>query len=313
MQHFEFGWQTEDGLQLYAQGWQPETEPRGVVCLVHGLGEHSGRYKHLAAFLNQAGYVLLAFDLRGHGKSQGQRGHTPSYEALLDDIAHLLEEAAERYPDRLCFLYGHSLGGNLVINYALHRRPPLAGVVATGPLFRPAFEPPAWKLTLARIMYSVWPTLAMSNELDRQVLSRDPAVVHAYNEDPLVHDRLTPRLTMDMLQSGLWALEHAAEFPLPLLLMHGSADRLTSAQASREFAAQAGERCTLKIWDGFYHEIHNEPEQGEVFAYLLEWLNDSLRNEATRQRGNEAIRQRGKSRWNLNGQIPQVIKRRSLD
>jgi acylglycerol lipase len=276
MQHLEFGWQTEDGLQLYAQGWQPDTESKGVACLVHGLGEHSGRYAHLAAFLNQAGYALLAFDLRGHGKSQGPRGHTPSCEALLDDIAHFLAEAAARYPDRPRFLYGHSLGGTLVINCALRRRPNLAGVIATGPFLRAAFEPPAWKMNLARIMYSLWPTLALSNELDRQALSRDPEVVRAYNDDPLVHDRLTPRLTMDMLQSGLWALEHAAEFPLPLLLMHGGADRLCSAQASREFAAQAGDGCTLKIWDGFSHEIHNEPEQGQVFAYLLEWLSGKL-------------------------------------
>ncbi len=276
MQHFEFGWQTEDGLRLYAQGWQPETEPKGVVCLVHGLGEHSGRYEHLAAFLNQAGYALLAFDLRGHGKSEGQRGYAPSYEALLDDIARLLDEAANRYPDLPRFLYGHSLGGNLVINYALRRRPQLAGVIATGPFFRAAFEPPAWKLTLARIMYNLWPTLSLSNELDRQALSRDPEVVRDYDEDPLVHDRLTPRLTMDMFQAGLWALEHASELSLPLLLMHGSADRLCSVQASREFAARAGDRCTLKIWDGFYHEIHNEPEQEQVFEYLLEWLNSRV-------------------------------------
>ena len=278
MQHFEFGWQTEDELQLYAQGWQPETEPKGLVCLVHGLGEHSGRYEHLTAFLSQAGYALLAFDLRGHGKSEGQRGHAPGYEALLDDIAHLLEEAAVRYPDCARFLYGHSLGGNLVIEYALRRHPPLAGVIATGPALRPGFEPPAWKLTLGKIMYNLWPTLTMSNELDRQGLSRDPEVVRAYNEDPLVHDRLSARLGMDMLQSGLWSLEHAAEFPLPLLLMHAGADRLTSAQASREFAAQAGNRCTLRIWDGFYHEIHNEPEKEEMFGYLLEWLTSKTSN-----------------------------------
>jgi len=271
MQNFEFGWKTEDGLQLYAQGWQPEAQPKGVVCLVHGLGEHSGRYAHLAAFLNQAGYALLAFDLRGHGKSEGQRGHAASYEALMDDVSHLLEEAAERYPDRPRFLYGHSLG-SAAINYALHRHPPLAGVIVTGPAFRPAFEPPAWKLTLGKIMYNLWPTLSMSNELDRQALSRDPEVVRAYNNDPLVHDRVTARFAMDFLQAGLWALEHAAEFPLPLLLMHGGADRITSAQASREFAAQAGDLCTLKIWDGLYHEIHNEPEKEQVFAYLLEWL-----------------------------------------
>jgi len=240
------------------------------------MGEHSGRYAHLAAFLDQAGYALLTFDLRGHGKSEGQRGHTPSYEALLNDISLLLEEAAKRYPDRPRFLYGHSLGGNQVINYALRRRPQVAGVIATGPLLRPGFEPPAWKLTLGKIMYSLWPTLSMSNELDCQSLSRDPEVVRAYNDDPLVHDRVSARLAMDMLQAGLWVLEQAAEFPLPLLLMHGSDDRLTSAQASREFAAQAGHRCTLKIWDGFYHEIHNEPEQGQVFEYLLEWLTSNV-------------------------------------
>ena len=279
MQHFECGWQTEDGLRLYTQGWQPQTEPKGVVCLVHGLGEHSGRYAHLAAFLNRAGYSLLAFDLRGHGKSEGQRGHAPNYEALLDEVSQLLKEAAKRCPDCPRFLYGHSLGGNLVIEYALRCRPKLAGVIATGALFRTAFEPPAWKLTLAKILYSLWPTLSLSNEVDRPGLCRDPEVVRAYNDDPLVHDRLSVRLGMDMLQSGLWALGHAATFPLPLLLMHGGADRITSPQASREFAAQAGDVCTLKIWDGFYHEIHNEPEQKQVFEYLLEWLNGALGEE----------------------------------
>ncbi len=272
MKHVEFGWKTGDGLQLYAQGWQPETEIKAVVCLVHGLGEHGGRYAHLAAFLSQAGYVLLVSDLRGHGKSQGQRGYASSFGVLLDDISHLLEEAAKRHPGRPHFLYGHSLGGSLVLDYALRRRPQLAGVIATGPVLRTAFEPPAWKVTLGKIMYRLWPALSMSNELDRQGLSRDPKVVRAYNSDPLVHDRVTARLGIDLLQSGLWAMEHAAEFPLPLLLMHGAADRITSAQASREFAAKAGDRCTLKIWDGLYHEIHNEPEKEHVFAFLLEWL-----------------------------------------
>jgi alpha-beta hydrolase superfamily lysophospholipase len=243
-----------------------------VICLVHGLGEHGGRYAHVAAFLNQAGYAQLALDLRGHGRSEGPRGHTPSCEALMQDIDRFLEETAERYPTLPRFLYGHSLGSTLVIEYVLRRRPQLSGVIATGTAFRLAFEPPAWKLALAKVLYALRPTLAMSNELDRQGLSRDPAVVRAYNEDPLVHDRVSARLAMDMFQSGLWCLEHAADFPLPLLLMHGSDDRLTSPQASREFATQAGDCCTLRIWDGFYHEIHNEPEQRQVLEYLLEWL-----------------------------------------
>lgn len=272
MKHIEFDWKTGDGLRLYAQGWHPGSEPRALVCLVHGLGEHSGRYQHVAARLNGVGYVLLAFDQRGHGKSEGERGYAPGFDVLTEDIAHFVEKSTGRYPKSPCFLYGHSLGGSLVIEYALRRRPQLAGVIATAPALRTAFAPPAWKVVLGKIMYRLWPTLSMSNEIDTRTLSRDPDVVSDYENDPLVHDRLTPRLGIDLLKSGEWALQHASEFPLPLLLMHGSADRLTSAQASSEFAAKAGEACTLKIWDGLYHEVHNEPEKEDVLTYLLEWL-----------------------------------------
>jgi alpha-beta hydrolase superfamily lysophospholipase len=272
----ETHWTSLDGLRLYGQVWQPSEEAKAVVCLVHGLGEHSGRYQHVGEALARAGFALLAFDLRGHGKSEGQRGHSPSYEALMDDIAVLLQQAESRYPGKPPFLYGHSLGGNLVINFALRRRPAIAGVIATGPALRTAFEPPGWKISLGKLMYRLWPGLAMANELDRQGLSHDAEVVRAYENDPLVHDRVSARLALDILQSGEWALAHAREFPLPLLLMHGAQDRLTSAAASREFAARAGEKCTLKIWEGFYHEVHNEPEKEEVLDFLVAWLNEHL-------------------------------------
>lgn len=276
MRHTEFGWETRDRLELYAQAWEPETEPQAAVCLVHGLGEHSGRYTHWAALLNQARCAVLACDLRGHGKSEGQRGHAPSFGTLVEDLSRLLEEAADRFPHRPRFLYGHSLGGNLVLECALRHRSQLAGVIATGPTFRTAFEPPAWKVALGRVLYSLWPTLSMSNEVERPALSRDPEIVRAYCNDPLVHDRLTARLGIDILESGLRLLEQATEFSCPLLVMHGGADRITSAEAAREFAASAGDRCTLRIWDGLYHEIHNEPEQEQVFAYLLGWLESKL-------------------------------------
>ena len=272
MKHFEFEWQTADGLQLFAQGWQPQAEIQAVVCLVHGLGEHSGRYAHVAATLTQASYALLAFDLRGHGKSQGQRGHAPSYEALVDDIAHLLEEATKRFSNQPCFLYGFSMGGNLVLNYALRRRPQLAGVIATSPWLRLAFEPPAWKLTLGKVMNNLWPSFSMATGLDINASSHDPEIVQSYNNDPLTHNRISIRMFVNISQAAQWALQHAAQFPLPLLLMHGGADRLTSVEASRQFADHVPGDCTFKLWEGLYHEIHNEPEQQEVFNFTIAWL-----------------------------------------
>ncbi|MBN1485185.1 MAG: lysophospholipase [Chloroflexia bacterium] len=276
MPYQELNWSSRDGLDFFARLWQPETEARAVVSLVHGMGEHSGRYAHLGRVLNEAGYGLLAFDLRGHGKSPGQRGHTPSYEVLMDDITVLREQAARRFPGRPNFLYGHSMGGGLVLNYALRRRPQLAGVIATGPALRPAFQPGAGVLLLARLMNHLWPSFSMNNQLDLECLSRDPDVIDAYRQDPLVHDRLSARLGHLVLTTGPWALQHAAEFPLPLLLMHGSEDGLASAEASREFAQQFEGDCTCKIWEGLYHEIHNEPEQDGVFTFLLEWLETHL-------------------------------------
>jgi acylglycerol lipase len=276
VEHIEFRWRTSDGLQLFAQGWRPRGECRAVVCLVHGLGEHTGRYGHVAVALSRAGYALLGFDLRGHGRSEGQRGHAPSLDDLLDDMTRLLEEATQRFLGCPAFLYGHSLGGSLVLDFALRRRPHIAGVIATGPLLRTAFTPPAWKTTLGRLLYGVWPTLSLTNGLDITGLSRDAAVVSAYANDPLVHDRVSARLGMDMLDSGEWALARASAFPLPLLLMHGGADRITSAEASRQFAESAPDSCTLRIWDGLYHEIHNEPEQRQVFDVLIEWLGEHV-------------------------------------
>jgi len=273
MNTFETQWKSRDGVQFYARGWEPQAStPKGVVCLVHGHGEHVGRYDHVGEALSAAGYALLGFDQRGHGRSAGQRGHIPSYEALLDDIALLLEQAMNRYPALPLFLYGHSMGGNEVINYALRRKPALSGVIATGPWLRLAFEPPALKVALGRMMNRIFPAFAQKSGLETAALSRRPDVVRAYESDPLVHDLISARLFVEMYTAGLWALEHAPDFPLPLLLMHGSADRLTSAEASREFAQRAGGQVTLRIWEGGYHEIHNEPERGEVFQTIIAWL-----------------------------------------
>jgi len=264
--------ETKDHLRLFTRTWEPETEGRAIVCLVHGLGEHSGRYNEVAAVLNESGYIVCAFDLRGHGRSGGVRGHAPSYDILMDDIACFLAATGLRYPGLPLFLYGHSLGGSLVINYVLRQHPFLNGVITTAPGLRPAFSVPAGKMLLLRLMYYLWPSLSVANELDINGLTHDPEVIRTYRSDPLVHNRITPGLAMASLKAGEWAIRRSSAFSVPILLMHGSGDQITSVAASREFAAGAGDMCTLKIWDGLYHEIHNEIEHSAVFASMLAWL-----------------------------------------
>lgn len=271
MHRERFNLKTEDGLSLYGRLWKPGHDPTGVVCIVHGLGEHSGRYEHFSECLTGQGYAVTTVDMRGHGRSEGRRGHISSYEALMRDISLMLAETAGRFPDRPIFLFGQSMGGNLVINYALRREPGIAAVIASSPMLRAAFRPPYWKTFTGKYLRPVLPLLSLYNEIRAEDLSRDPDVVHAYKNDPLVHDRLTLRF-YEVLLAGERAIRHAAKLTVPTLIMHGDRDRVTSLEASREFSAGAGDICTLKVWEGFYHEIHNEPDKERAFAYLIEWL-----------------------------------------
>jgi alpha-beta hydrolase superfamily lysophospholipase len=275
--HFESSWESNDGLRLFAQGWEPEAAPKAVVCLVHGLGDHSGRYAHVSAHLVEHGYAVLAFDRRGHGKSEGLRGHADGYDVLLQEIDLLLQNAARRYPGLPRFLYGQSLGGAVVINYALSRKPDVAGVVSTSPFLRTTVPTPAWKLALGKVTYNLCPTLRLGNGVDPGGLSHDAAAVRAFRADPLVHDRISARMGLDIMRKGEEASTQAARFPLPLLLMHGNSDPITSFEASRRFAERApSDLCTFVAWDGLYHEMHNEPQQAEVLNTITAWLDRIL-------------------------------------
>ncbi|MBI5935145.1 MAG: lysophospholipase [Chloroflexi bacterium] len=278
MKTFEWEWKSFDGLTMYSKGWAPDGEPKAVVCLVHGLGEHIGRYDHVGAVFAEAGYALLGFDHRGHGRSGGPRGHTPSYDAMLDDITAFIQQAKQRYSSKPYFIYGHSMGGNLVINYALRRKPDLGGVIATDPFLKLAFAPPAIKVTLGRLMNNIAPAFIQASGLETAALSRDPKIVDAYVNDRLVHNKISARLFVGLFDQGQYAFDHASEFPLPMLLMHGTADRLTSAEATRQFGAAAPGFVTTKLWDGLFHEIHNEPEKADVLKTFIDWLDGQLKN-----------------------------------
>ena len=273
---FDFDGQTQDGLKLQGRGWQPDSQPRAAVVLIHGVGEHTGRYAHVGEALSGAGFALLGYDLRGHGRSQGRRGHTPSYDHLLDDISLTFQVARSRYPQARIFLYGHSLGATLALLYAIQRSPGVEGVVATGPVFRTAFAPPPLKIAAGRLLDRLVPTFTMYNEVNPAHLSHDPAVVRAYVEDPLVHNRISARMGIGLIDLGSRLLARYGELKVPVLLMCGRDDRLTSTAASREFASMAGPICTLKEWEGLYHEIHNEPQKAQVIAFMLDWMRSRL-------------------------------------
>ena len=215
-------------------------KPKAVIALIYGFGEHTGRYTHVGEAFNKAGYALIGFDLRGHGKSGGTRGHTPSYDAMMDDISDFMALIGTRYPGLPRFLYGHSMGGNQVLNFCLRRKPDVVGVIATGPWLKLAFNPPALQVTLAKTISHIAPSFTQNSPLDTSALSHDQKVADAYNTDPLVHSKISAKLFVGMYKSGLWALDHADEFSVPLLLMHGTADRITSSEAGAEFAKRAG-------------------------------------------------------------------------
>ena len=278
MNHTTFNFTSKDELKIFARAWISQTQdPKGLLYLVHGLGEHTGRYDDLAESLNQSGYHLLGFDLRGHGLSEGPRGHTPDYDLMLDDIDTFIEASQEKFgfgPPK--FLYGHSLGGNLVLNYGLQQRQQFTGVIATSPLLKTAFDPPKAKLFVAKFLSQIMPKLTLSSGLETQAISRDQAIVEAYENDPYVHDKVSAKLGHEMLERGKYVLEHAVEWQQPLLLMHGTADRICSTPASQEFARAAGDNVDLVLWEDNYHELHNDIEKEKVINEMIHWLDQHI-------------------------------------
>jgi alpha-beta hydrolase superfamily lysophospholipase len=272
-----------DGTRLGVRQWIPAAPPKAAVLIVHGLGEHSGRYGFVAGSFNDRGYAVGAFDLRGHGNSEGKRGHCPSYEHLMEDfdaaLKWILQSLGGAGAPLPIFLYGHSLGGNLVLNYLLRRRPAVTGAIVTGPWLTLATEPPAYKIILAGIMNRVCPSMTQSNGIDGSKLSHDKESNSRYDGDPLVHNRISSRMYLEVKDAGRWALDNKAIPNVPLLIMHGAEDSVTSPLSSAAFArkaADAGAFCTLRLWDGLCHELHNETGRKDVMDFAIDWADALL-------------------------------------
>jgi len=273
MRHAEGNFQGERDTQIYYQTWSPIAEPKATLIIVHGQGDHSGRYADAAEYLARMGYSVWAHDLRGHGRSGGKRGHVDSFDYYLSDLDHLVRIVKEHERLTKTFMMGHSLGGLVVIKYGERRGTELAGLVATSPLLRLRMKVPGWKKFIGRTLSSIAPTFTMTTGLDANLLSHDGEVVRQYVNDPLVHGVATARFYTEFLRAEDETFKEAGQLTLPCLITQAGADGIVDPSGTMDFFKKVGSADkTLKVYDGFYHEILNEPGKESVLAEIDTWL-----------------------------------------
>ena len=249
----------------------PGENVKALIFLVHGLGEHTGRYHHWIKAFSARGIGLAALDLPGHGKSDGRRGHIKNYRLVNEIIDTMMTQYRKTFPGIPMFLYGHSLGGGIVLQYILKKKPAVRGAIISSPWLRLSFEPSKSKLLLASVMKHILPSLTQPSGLKVAHLSHDPEVVRKYVEDKLVHDRISVSLFHNAVSAGTYCLAISASLSIPALFIHGSDDMITSPEASRQFTSSS-QKAELKIWEGGYHELHNETFRDDVFSFIADWI-----------------------------------------
>ncbi len=267
----DFNIKLKNGQLLQGVIRSPGEHARAVVVMVHGLGEHIQRYDAWSDRFLGDGIAFTGVDLPGHGRSDGRKGYIKSFRALDEMLDVLIYSCRKTFSNIPVYIYGHSLGGGIVLNYLLRKNPHVKGAIVTSPWLKLSFEPSKGKVFLASVMKNFLPGLVQPSGLNVNHISHDSAVVEKYKTDPLVHDRVSVSLFSSAMESASWTLIHAADLGIPTLLMHGSDDQITSPGGSREFAGKSGV-VDLKIWEGGYHELHNEPFSDEVFMYIAGWI-----------------------------------------
>ncbi len=266
---------TRDGIRLRVRAAKMDAEARAVAVLTHGRGEHSGRYGHVVEAFAARGVRVWSYDLRGHGRSGGKRGDVPSYDALLDDLGCVVALAqVEALP---LFLLGHSLGGQITLNYLLQRETSCRGAVVASPYLRLAFAPPRWRLALADAARWLWPSLTQPTPMPWSRLSRDQDHLASFPDMELMHHDISARMYHAVKSGAVGALANAARLRTPLFLIHGADDPVTSVEATREFFQRAGSADkTLTIYPEMLHETHNEIGRERVFSDVIGWVEARL-------------------------------------
>ncbi len=267
----------EGTFGLYYRRWLPDDEPRATLVIVHGLAEHCARYGNVVHYFVPRGYAVHGFDLPGHGRSGGQRVYVEHFSEFTDALATFLDMARRRHPGRPIFLLGHSMGGLIVARFLIGRREGLRGAIISAPAVRPPADislPLIWTI---KVLSRLLPRAGLKS-LEAGGISRDPEVVTAYVNDPLVYTgKITARLGYELLRVGDLVCQEAAAITLPLLILQGSADRMVDPDGARLlYDAVSSPDKTLRVYEGLYHEVMNEPERERVLGDVHAWLEDRL-------------------------------------
>ncbi len=271
------------GNQLFQQSWLIE-DPKAVLLIVHGLGEHSSRYAHLAAHLNANGYAVHSYDHQGHGQSEGRRAFIDSLDTFRADLMQMINRVRLQHPDIPFFTFAHSMGGEIMAYTAVRDMPKLDGIIFSAPALVPGDDISPLLIKVAGIMGRFLPTV-QTTKLDSNNISRDPAVVQNYDSDPLNYRGGIPARTGAEMIRGFKAIEAGTpQLMYPMLIVHGSADKIVNIEGSMQLYARAGSKDkTLKVFDGAYHEIHNGPDKEQEFELFVNWLDERLDSAETTQ------------------------------
>ncbi len=264
-----------DGTILRGHIWAAE-KPKAFMSLVHGFGEHSGRYADMARYLNSKNISVVTLDLRGHGRSEGRRGYCPDYSQILGDVDALLAKSRETNPDIPHVLYGHSMGGGIVLNHQLKSGGSgISAVIASAPFIQPADSISAPQKVIVKLLGKITPKMSLGNKIDGSKISRLPNEQEAYLSDPLNHGNLGVGLAIGMVEGGEWILENAQNWTQPLLIVHARKDQLTDFAASQAFAAKA-QNCTFIPYEDCEHEIHNDCHRADVYKAASDFIESHI-------------------------------------
>jgi len=277
MNHIEGTFKGVHGLDIYHQAWVPEGEVRASILIVHGLGEHCGRYTNVVNYLVPKGYALYGFDLPGHGKSGGVREYVSTYDDYTETLTTNYQRVREAQPDKPIFLLGHSMGGLIATAYLVDHSEDFTGAVISAPaILIPDFVT-KFTVLLGKVLSKIAPKAGVLG-LDANGVSKDPAVVEAYINDPLVfHGKTTARLSAELLDKVFWVNENMETITTPLLIVHGGEDKLANPKAAQLLYDHASSKDkTLKVYDGLHHEVFNEPERELVLGDVSAWLDAHL-------------------------------------